>query len=169
MGFAGSGPNLYAYAYDSPIVFVDPSGLANLNLFSPQTDLELWELANGWDPSGVYSVAGHGVAYSDGTFANLIQGTDGNNYTAQQLAQYIRNDPNWQHQTIDLRSCGGGNKGANSFAQQLANALGVNVIAPTNILYWQRARIQPFWATNWLSSGDVTIPNGSWQTFSPVR
>ncbi|MGA9127581.1 MAG: RHS repeat-associated core domain-containing protein, partial [Terracidiphilus sp.] len=26
-GFAGSGPNLYAYAYDSPLVFVDPSGL----------------------------------------------------------------------------------------------------------------------------------------------
>ncbi|MGA7832531.1 MAG: RHS repeat-associated core domain-containing protein, partial [Terracidiphilus sp.] len=172
LGFAGSGPNLYAYAADSPTNFIDPSGLANLNLFNPQTssaNLKLWELANGWNPSGVYSVAGHGIVDQYGNYLGLIKGTDGNDYTAQQLAQYIKNDPNWNHQPIDLRSCGAG-KGANSFAQQLANALGVNVIAPTNTLYWGPSRFQLqniFQSTNWLSSGDLTIPNGSWQTFSP--
>jgi hypothetical protein len=82
------------------------------------------------------------------------------------------NDPNWKHQTIDLRSCSAG-KGANSFAQQLANALNVPVIAPTDTLFWGPSFFQlqnTFQTTNWLSSGsgDVTIPNGSWQTFSPV-
>jgi len=172
----GSGNDLYVYVNDNPITYSDPSGLANLNLFNPNTgsvNLELWELANGWNPSDVYSVAGHGVAYSDGSYAGLIEGTDGNNYTAQQLAQYIMKDPNWKHQPIDLRSCGAG-KGANSFAQQLANALGVNVIAPTDTLYWGPSRFQLqniFQNTNWLSSGDgdLTIPNGSWQTFTPAR
>jgi hypothetical protein len=155
---------------DSPIIYSDPSGLANLNLFNPQTNsvnMELWELANGWNPSGVYSVAGHGIVDSNGNYVGLIEGTDGNDYTAQQIAQYIKNDPNWKHQPIDLRSCGAG-KGTNSFAQQLANALGVNVTAPTNTLFWAPQRFQVPWTTNWLWSGDVYISNGSWQNFSPV-
>ena len=164
LGRLGSGNNLYVYVGDNPTNLIDPSGLADLNLINPTTDTVDWELANGWDPSGVYSVAAHGAVYTNGSSAGYIEGPNGEHYYPQQLADYIKKDPNWKHQPIDLRSCSTG-KGANSFAQQLANALGVNVSAPTDILLWQPARIQPFWATNWLSTGDVTIPNGSWQTF----
>jgi uncharacterized protein RhaS with RHS repeats len=173
LGRFGSGNNLYAYADDNPIIYSDPFGLANLNLVNPALDQDLWRLANGWNPSGVYSVAGHGVEDQYGTPMNMIEGAEGRHYqtySPQQLADYIKKDPNWKHQKIDLRSCAAG-KGANSFAQQLANALNVPVIAPTDIIEW--AGEPPYFGlfqTNWDTTTYLNVINGgSWQTFNPER
>jgi hypothetical protein len=52
-----------------------------------------------------------------------------------QLADIIRGDPRWTGAAIQLCSCNTG-KGNNSFAQQLANELGVPVFGPNRQLWF---------------------------------
>lgn len=59
MGFAGSGPNLYAYAGDDPIEFVDPWGLT--------TTVIIWNpVGYGESSQGHVSVIINGTSYSFG-------------------------------------------------------------------------------------------------------
>lgn len=156
LGRLGSGNNLYVYVGDNPTNLIDPSGLADLNLFSPIVDPLGWGLANGWEPSGYYSVAGHGAVYPDGTPGWLIEGPEGQFYTPQQLADYIKKDPKWKNQKINLRMCDAG-KGNNSFAQQLADLLGVTVHAPNDILRWAG---EPVPGTNYYRTTGYSVANG---------
>ncbi len=100
---------------------IDPWGLANLNLFKPGTLNS--NQTDSWNPVGYYSVSGHGKP-------TMMQGPDGETTTPQDLANMINEDPNFKDQPVYLDSCSTG-KGSNSFAQQLADLLGVPVTAPT--------------------------------------
>ena len=76
-----------------------------------------------------FSVGAHGNP-------KLIVDQDGNVLTPQQLAKKIKSNPKYSAcMPVDLLSCNTG-KGANSYAQKLANELGATVTAPDNYLWY---------------------------------
>ncbi|MBF6144937.1 ADP-ribosyltransferase [Nocardia nova] len=75
---------------------------------------------------GYYTVDMHGS--SDATYIG------DESLSARQLADLLRADPNWTNEPIRLFSCETG-QGDNPFAQQLANELGVTIVAPTELAW----------------------------------
>jgi hypothetical protein len=92
------------------------------------------------DPNGTLDVSAHGDAYS---IDHLDQSIN-----AKQAADIIRRHPEFTGQPIRLLSCNTGAK-ADGVAQQLANELGVRVLAPNDYL----------WAH---TDGQFTIGPGEW-------
>jgi hypothetical protein len=79
-------------------------------------------------PNGYFTVQGHGDS-------GHIYGPDGKEISPEALAERIKHDENYTPgQGVELISCETG-KGENSFAQQLAKALGDTVYAPDNIVH----------------------------------
>ncbi|MBD5080275.1 MAG: hypothetical protein HDT44_00735 [Ruminococcaceae bacterium] len=65
----------------------------------------------------------------------LIYGLDGEewSYSAKEAANIIRNSKEYDGKAVRLISCSTG-KGENCIAQQIADELGVNVLAPNEII-----------------------------------
>ena len=160
------GANRFVYAGGDPLSRIDPLGLADMNIFSPN-DRTPYSGANKWNPMGYFSVAGHGNG-------SIITNLDRNNrivYSPEELAEVIRLHPQWTGQPVILGAC---NTGAgfdyNSkipFAQRLANSLGVSVTAPNNLVWYDmngmlgvgnRPPLLPFL--------DSTF--GDWKIFKPA-
>ena len=92
------------------------------------------------------------------------------NLDAKEFAAVVRADPDWDEAPIRLFSCNTG-KGTDPFAQQLADELGVNVVAPTE-LAWSGTRTgESFAASGWIDEfGDIHPthpPDGDFVTFRP--
>ena len=117
------GINLYEFCEDNPVAFQDPSGLVHLNLFPPLERIS--EQADGHNPSGVFSVGGHGDA--TGIAWPFRDQAPSPRIPAETLANRIRNDPRFHGQPVQLDAC---NVGNGSYPQELANLLGVEVRAP---------------------------------------
>ena len=82
---------------------------------------------------GFFDVAMHGGQDGVGF------GTDKLSMNARELANVILHDPTYHGQCIRLLSCDTGRTFTNGdycFAEELANALGVTVIAPNELLYF---------------------------------
>lgn len=136
--------------------WIDLLGLANWNFFYPPTDPVLYQLAQQWNPTDVYSIAGHGAVDENGDSVNEMELPNGSLINAAQLADMIRNDPNWKGKPIEIRGCALG-QGNNSLAQQLANLLDTNVTAGTGTEEWSALRI-PF--SQSLISLGISFPLG---------
>jgi hypothetical protein len=187
--------NLYGFVENNGLNHTDYLGLIeiDLDILPPGgSNTRIRESADKWNPEDEdceydpnheeYVVAGHGNPYEiqDGTVTKKNQ--QGIPYhptiTAKELAARIRKDPKSQNKRIRLISCGTGGDakaGRDAFAQQLADELQVEVIAPNaNLAFcptgnrwaWQPSKKCCFYKS-W-PAGTVD-PNGRWVTFSPGR
>lgn len=151
------GINTYAYAGGDPLRRGDPLGLADLNLFSSAERSHAF--ANAWNVPGVYTIAAHGNAQLVMNQSQAMR--------ASSLAQKIRSDPKFRSQPVMLGACNTGNVAPNgdpSFAQQLADALGVPVTAPLDFAWFGPKGLLGASSI----SGPPTAGNpGPWQTFYP--
>ena len=82
-------------------------------------------------------------------------------YTPKELAEILREDPNYHGGDIRLLSCEAG-KGDNCAAQLLANELGVKVMAPTETL-------SVFFDGTIDIKNSKTYKKGYWKVFEPKK
>ena len=101
------------------------------------------------------------VIHGDSDLVQLrdLDGEVVSNYTAKEFAQILSEDPNYNGGNIRLISCSAGN-GDECFAQQLADELGVSVLAPSGVVVVYpdgKINIQP----------SETSKKGKWRIFTP--
>jgi RHS repeat-associated protein len=125
--------NPYSVVGSNPLSNIDPTGLSDINYFPPgspnYSDDKLF------NPPGYFSVGGHGNS-------SIILNPEGQPLSPDDIAQSITGDPRYKAgEPIWLNSCSTG-QGANSFAQQLSDILGVPVSAPDDAqwYHYQEAR-----------------------------
>jgi len=170
------GVNTYAYVMSSPTSWVDPWGLASLNLFDPNPrghdSTGTYAGGNQWNIPGAYTVAGHGnpgnmTDAREGTFPIVV-------VWPEDLAKMIKNDPNWNHQPVTLGGCNTGDAWEPGwhgiahpwpFAKSLANLLGVPVTAPVGFTRWTAK--DGLLGTSQTNHGPISSP-GNWKTFNPI-
>jgi len=160
------GWNRFTYVGGNPLERIDPQGLADINIFHPNDKIP-YSGANSWNPKNYFSVAGHG----NGSIITSLLPEGKVTYTPEELAQVIKNHPNWNNRQVILGACHTGSKfdynGGVPFAQRLANSLGVQVTAPNNFVWYGVDGMVGVgsWAPL-LPMLDATL--GDWKIFKPM-
>lgn len=109
----------------------------------------------------------------------LINGLNGEQweYTAKEAAEMIRNSQEFHGQPIRLISCQAGAK-KNGIAQQIADELGVEVLAPTeivnvdingNMFLSDNGDLAEIWNISSEEERKHIAQTGRWQTFKPNK
>ena len=154
------GENNYNYV-KNPVKWVDPLGLSckeipenydlladrytgvEINLFSPDEAIH-HSAKNVANDQVSFNVGGHGNDSS-------IVDKDRNPLAASELANMIMNHQKYEPgMRVNLLSCNTGNFNANinCFAQQLANEINAEVLAPNTLLwYWPDGKVAPYGKT----------------------
>jgi RHS repeat-associated protein len=151
------GPHLYRYVGNAPILFRDPSGMAvDLNLFNrnnPQ-DAEAWEVSEKklYSPKGWFTVAAHGLQAGNG-----IKDERGRFVGPKDVAARIR--PRLGKKECELVKLFICYVGGGSFAQSLADELGIRVEAPTGLILFSMK----------LQYGIAHIYPSQWKRFTPKK
>lgn len=116
------GWNLYKYPLN-PINYADPLGLAvDINHFPVNEDIRNYA-EKVWNNPNIITIGTHGDPQS-------VYDENYNKIDVKTLANEVRNHPKFKPgMSVRLLSCNTG-KGNNSYAQQLADELGVRVYAP---------------------------------------
>jgi RHS repeat-associated protein len=167
------GINLYGYVEGRVVEAMDVWGLVDLNLITDSAVLvNALKLT---DDPGFFSVGIHGMTgiVEDQTTTPYTQ------LTAPQLLEKIKKGGWDGKMPIKLYSCSSGNSIVGSekasFAQQLADASGVNVVAPSSPIHpvpdkgwrwkWQKQKV----SIEFLDFYGKPNPEGRWLSFSPRR
>jgi RHS repeat-associated protein len=129
------GINTYGYVDANPVAAFDPNGLEKLILFNP-IDWTLYRSArNDPDIKGMLIVYGHGNPASVVDDRCMVC-KSGEYLNAKDLAKRIKDSGAWKSgMPIWLKSCSTGASN-NGIAQQLADTLGVKVLAPDNFAWF---------------------------------
>ena len=106
---------------------------------------------------GYHDVIIHGTPSDFGP--SPMSWADGSNFGHRTLAGLIRGDPGYAGGPIRLMSCGTGGTGATA-AQNLANKLGTEVLAPSDMLH-------AFPDGRLVVGRRATVPSGEWRRFFP--
>ena len=117
---------------NSPL-FAPKNSIAAGDMLFPSGDRAFFENAAkrlDVDPNGFLDILAHG---SQNTIQINVNGKD-YEISWRSLAQMIRRNPQYLGKGIRLLSCNTGNN-PEGFAQNLANKLGVTVLAPNNIIW----------------------------------
>jgi len=117
--------------------------------------------------SGEYTVDMHGAP------DHVAVGAE--SFDAGQLSELVRADRSWNNQPVRLFSCETG-RGDRPIAQELANQLGVDVTAPTEMVWSNHAGDYFVAPATWRTIGGtkVLLPgtrpaDGGWRTLEPER
>jgi RHS repeat-associated protein len=155
--FDGGDVNLFRYVSNCPLQGKDPFGLDNKNLFKNGSNAARITDARG-KGRGEYTVGGHGNPKS-------IHDENNNDFISpKELADMIRDDSDYDPcKPVRLNSCRTG-AGDDSFAQDLADELNNDVLAPTGEPTMTGA-VNPF------GPGAIAGPivGGGYQKFSPRK
>lgn len=125
---------------------------------------------SGYEDFSIHGVPGAALVEHETTNGRWEQ------YTASEFGDMIRNDPAYHGGNVRLLSCGTGAKTSN-FAQELADKLGVEVLAPTETL-WVSENGELFISDSdilaqlWYNDGEIDHgirQTGKWEKFSPEK
>lgn len=131
------GWNLYKYPLN-PINYADPLGLAvDINHFPVNEDIRNYA-EKVWNNPNIITIGAHGDPQS-------VYDENYNKIDVKTLANEVRNHPKFKPgMSVRLLSCNTG-KGNNSYAQQLADELGVRVYAPDQYdCYYSNGKVEPW-------------------------
>lgn len=92
---------------------------------------------------------------------NDSNGNEIKSYTPKEFAEILKEDPNYHGGNVRLLSCETGSKGVVA-VQQLADALNVDVLAPTDVLFIDFNGKMTIGPDEYTNSGD-------WKLFKPRR
>lgn len=135
------------------------SGIISASRYFNSSDI-LYEYSKKVKPiDGYEDIAIHGDR--SGFSINDSNGNEIESYTPKEFAEILKEDPNYHGGNVRLLSCETGSKGAVA-AQQLADALNVDVLAPTDVLFIDFNGKMTIGPDEYTNSGD-------WKLFKPRR
>lgn len=135
------------------------SGIISASRYFNSSDI-LYEYSKKVKPiDGYEDIAIHGDW--SGFSINDSNGNEIESYTPKEFAEILKEDPNYRGGNVRLLSCETGSKGAVA-AQQLADALNVDVLAPTDVLFIDFNGKMTIGPDEYTNSGD-------WKLFKPRR
>ena len=116
------------------------------------------------------------IVYHGSPEGLIINGMDNEEwiYTAKEAAEMIRNSKGFSGRSIRLISCQTGANGIYSVAQQIADELGVEVMAPTETVTVEPIEGKMFVSDNdiltrlWIR-GENVVETGKWVIFKPRK
>lgn len=160
------GLNLYGYVGNRAVGAVDPLGLTDLILVSPEDPL--YGDLLGYNPSH-FTVGAHGTSdFIQNHLSSPIV-----DLAPQELADMIRNHPVYKPgMKVELVACSTG-AGSNSFAQHLADILQTVVIAPDRAITFNYSGKPAILHDGWLHLPLLRLPlplpdlRGSFREFHP--
>jgi RHS repeat-associated protein len=167
----GGGINLYQYVLNNTLSKIDRMGLVDSNHFAENDRVN--SASNGFQTSD-YDYGAHGVRSPNKPAQGILddQGQknkkEGPVLMPRDVADQIRADPNYKKgQPVTLMACSTGLGGNKSFAQKLANLLGVPVTAPLGDITIDNHGNTRIGNNPMVPAGESPKGNPGWNTFMP--